>query len=83
MSQDEKEVIQSELASPQQLCPDISQFTVKGQFLATSQLVLRVGVSEEGKKYDGTHYILLEHITRAFDAKTYRQQGYMDPASVK
>ena len=50
--------------------------------LSTTKLQLDIVLTEEGRNFDGNHYLLAEDITRFFNPDQYLAQGYFSAVSV-
>ena len=85
-SQAELQNIKSELGELPSICPNITNFTVNGSLLPKNYLSVELVPTEKGVdfvKNNGKHYMILEDITRVFDATKYRENGFKEAVSAK
>ena len=79
ISELEKQDVTSELFSPYQLCPNITDFKLgrDGKTLKDiSNFVVQIQLTPRGLAYDGTHVIYHTDIARDFNPDQYLKDGF-------
>ena len=64
----------------------MKSFTVKGSLIPQTYLGFEIQATDKAKEWvanGGTHYLILEDVSRVFDATDYRKNGFKDPVSGK
>ena len=85
ISQAERDNYMEELISPNVLCPNLTEFSVKGGETSAIRLSLSLVVypTEEGRLYTGLTFVASADITKYFSAGDYKSLGFQEAITLE
>ena len=70
-----------EIFSSNQICPNVTEFQVKGSYRGEYSFYASVEFTAAGLAYNGTHFAYTTDVSRNFNADEYRKNGFQTPVS--